>query len=53
MEDLSYLHTEYARNKMIEEYNTKYTPTAREQNRKASDPAEAKARGDLKQKGRK
>jgi hypothetical protein len=25
MNDLSYLNTEYARNKMIEEYNTPYT----------------------------
>jgi hypothetical protein len=27
MDDLSYLTTEYARNKMIEEYNTKYPRT--------------------------
>ena len=47
MNDLSYLKTEYARQKMlecyyIEEREEKAATTAREQNRKASDPAEAK-----------
>ena len=48
MNDLSYLKTEYARQKMlecyyIEEREEKAAHTARERNRKASDPAEAKA----------
>lgn len=44
MEDLSYLTTEYARQKMIESYDIEYASTANKQSRKACDPAEAKAR---------
>jgi hypothetical protein len=29
-DDLSYLNTEYARNKMIEEYNNEYPPSRRD-----------------------